>query len=115
MNTMKRSRRLGATIAGAVAATLVSAAVLTAHDFWLVPNALTFAPGASLEVLGQSGSSFPKSGGATQPAQVAEARIVGRSSDDGQQSSAHTDRYRSSGAQSLSTNPRPDVLTAPND
>ena len=82
MSSLKRSRRFGAAVAGAVAATLVSAAVLTAHDFWLVPNALTFAPGTSLEVLGQSGSSFPKSGGVTQPAQVAEARIVGKSSDD---------------------------------
>ncbi|MDA1080748.1 MAG: DUF4198 domain-containing protein [Gemmatimonadetes bacterium] len=81
MNTMKRSRRLGATVGGAIAATLVSAAVLAAHDFWLVPNALTFAPGASVEVLGQSGSRFPTSGGPTQPAQVAEARIVGKSSD----------------------------------
>ncbi|PHX97582.1 MAG: hypothetical protein CK531_02915 [Gemmatimonadetes bacterium] len=82
MSSMKRLRRFGAAVAGAVAATLVSAAVLAAHDFWLVPNALTFASGASLEVLGQSGSSFPKSGGVTQPAQVAEARIVGKSSDE---------------------------------
>ena len=81
MSSTKRSRRFGAAVAGAVAATLVSAAVLAAHDFWLVPNALTFAAGGSVEVLGQSGSSFPKSGGVTQPARVAEARIVGRTSD----------------------------------
>lgn len=82
MSTMKRSRRFGAAVGGAVAATLISAAVLAAHDFWLVPNALTFAVGGSVDVLGQSGSSFPKSGGATQPAQVADARIVGKSSDE---------------------------------
>jgi len=81
MGTMKRSGRFGAAAAGAVAATLMSAAALTAHDFWLVPNALTFAAGGSVEVLGQSGSSFPKSGSATLPARVADARIVGRSSD----------------------------------
>ena len=81
MSMMKRSRRFGAAVAGAFAATLISAAVLAAHDFWLVPNALTFAAGGSVEVLGQSGSSFPKSGGVTLPARVAEARIVGRTSD----------------------------------
>ncbi|MBL8996256.1 MAG: DUF4198 domain-containing protein [Gemmatimonadales bacterium] len=59
-----------------------TAGVLAAHDFWLVPNGLTAGPGASLEVLGQSGSRFPTSGGATQPATVAEARIVGGASDE---------------------------------
>lgn len=58
------------------------ATALSAHDFWLVPNALTFAAGAPIEVLGQSGSKFPTSGGATQPEQVAEARVVGKSSDE---------------------------------
>jgi uncharacterized GH25 family protein len=82
MNSNLTTRRLGPTIAVALAATLVSAGVLAAHDFWLVPNALAFAAGGPLEVLGQSGTKFPSSDGPTQPAQVAEARIVGPSSDE---------------------------------
>lgn len=77
-----RNRRRGVIVAVALAATLISAATLAAHDFWLVPNGLDFAAGRSLEVLGQSGTKFPASDGPTQPAQVAEARIVGRSSDE---------------------------------
>lgn len=82
MQTCRRVKRLSARALLAVGATIVSTATLAAHDFWLVPNALSFASGASVEVLGQSGSRFPTSGGATQPAQVADARIVGRSSDE---------------------------------
>lgn len=67
-------------LAGVVS--LVSAATLAAHDFWLVPNALTFVTGAPVQVLGQSGTRFPTSSGVTQPTQVAEARIVGKSSDE---------------------------------
>ena len=73
------SPRLGA---AALALLLISAGGLFAHDFWLVPNALAVAAGDPLEILGQSGSSFPASDGATRPAQVAEARVVGASSDE---------------------------------
>lgn len=82
MTTQHRNRRAGTALAIAAVATLVSGAALAAHDFWLVPNALTFAVGGGVEVLGQSGTRFPTSSGPTQPAQVAEARIVGRSSDE---------------------------------
>ena len=75
-------RRFGVAAALAVTAIAISAGILTAHDFWLVPNALTFAPGAQLEVLGQSGTMFPSSDSPTQAAQVAEARIVGAKSDE---------------------------------
>ena len=74
-------RRFGTASAVALTATLVWVTALTAHDFWLVPNALKFSAGGPMEVLGQSGTKFPTSSGATQPAQVAEARIVGKSSD----------------------------------
>ncbi|MEA3247136.1 MAG: DUF4198 domain-containing protein [Gemmatimonadota bacterium] len=74
-------RRLAAAFGVAIVIAAVSAAALAAHDFWLVPNALTFAAGSPLEVLGQSGTKFPTSSGPTQPAQVAEARVVGRTSD----------------------------------
>lgn len=77
-----RLRRTGIASALTAAATLVAATTLAAHDFWLVPNALTFTTSGGLEVLGQSGTKFPTSGSATQPAQVAEARIVGGSSDE---------------------------------
>jgi uncharacterized GH25 family protein len=80
--TTRSARRLGATVAVALTAVFISAGVLAAHDFWLVPNALAFAAGGSLEVLGQSGTRFPASDGPTQPAQVAEARIVGAASDE---------------------------------
>ena len=82
MNSRQHVRRFGTASAVALAATLVSVATLAAHDFWLVPNALKFAAGAPMEVLGQSGTKFPTSSGVTQPAQVAEARIVGKSSDE---------------------------------
>jgi ketosteroid isomerase-like protein len=82
MNRPKRTLRIGGAIAFAAVAILASVAVLDAHDFWLVPNALAVASGSDIEVLGQSGVRFPTSGGATQPTQVAEARIVGKSSDE---------------------------------
>lgn len=80
--TTRSGRRLGAVVGAALTGLLVSASVLVAHDFWLVPNALAFSAGEPLEILGQSGTSFPASDGATRPAQVAEARIVGASSDE---------------------------------
>lgn len=80
MSPTSRFRRPGIAL-GAICATLLSAATLAAHDFWLVPNALSFSAGSPVEVLGQSGTTFPTSSGPTQPAQVADARIIGRSSD----------------------------------
>ncbi len=82
MISNRTKRRLGATVAVALTAVIVPAGVVAAHDFWLVPNALAFAAGGPLEVLGQSGTKFPASDGPTQPAQVAEARIVGASGDE---------------------------------
>jgi len=82
MNTTRPAHRFGASLAAALTALVVAAGVLAAHDFWLVPNALVIAPRGQLEVLGQSGSRFPTSDGPTQPAQVAEARIVGASGDE---------------------------------
>lgn len=81
MSATSRPQRLASAVGVATVIIAVSAATLAAHDFWLVPNALTFAAGSPVEVLGQSGTKFPTSSGPTQPAQVAEARVVGRSSD----------------------------------
>lgn len=65
-----------ARVAAGVTFLLGVAATLSAHDFWLIPNAFTFAPGAVLEVRGQTSSSFPTSEGAVTPDRVADARIV---------------------------------------
>ncbi|MEA3247075.1 MAG: DUF4198 domain-containing protein [Gemmatimonadota bacterium] len=81
MSPTPHRRRVAAAAGAALALVAASAATLAAHDFWLVPNALTFPNGSRVEVLGQSGTKFPMSSGPTQPAQVAEARVVGRSTD----------------------------------
>ena len=80
---MSRSNaRLVIYLASAVSALLCSAAALSAHDFWIVPNAFAVSAGASLEVRGQTSVRFPTSGSAVTPERVAEARVIGASSDD---------------------------------
>lgn len=61
-------------------ATLALASSAMAHDFWLIPDMFGFAKDASVHVNGRSGVRFP-AGSAVQPARVAEARIIGGSSD----------------------------------
>lgn len=75
MNTFIRSRLLRRTAAG-VTVLLGTAATLSAHDFWLIPNAFTIASGSVLEVRGQTSSRFPTSEVAVTPDRVADARIV---------------------------------------
>jgi len=82
MTKSRLARRSGAIAALVSAATLMVVATLAAHDFWLVPSAMTFAPGEELHILGQSGTRFPRSSGATQPAQVVEARLISASRND---------------------------------
>ena len=60
-----------------VAAMLAGAATLSAHDFWLVPNAFVIAPGGALEVRGQTSSRFPTSEAAVGLDRIASARILG--------------------------------------
>ena len=67
--------RSSCVVAG-VAILLGTAATLSAHDFWLVPNAFVLAPGTTLEVRGQTSSRFPTSEGAVTPDRVADARII---------------------------------------
>ncbi len=59
-----------------------TAGILFAHDFWIVPDAFQIAPGGSLDVRGQTGTTFPISQSAVAPERVAEARLVGASSDE---------------------------------
>jgi ketosteroid isomerase-like protein len=64
-------------MAAGVAVVLGTAATLSAHDFWLVPNAFVIAPGGDLEVRGQTSSRFPTSESAVALARVADARLIG--------------------------------------
>ena len=74
---MKSLRKSGAARAiGATAGLFLIAATAAAHDFWLIPNAFTIAPGSVLEIRGQTSSRFPTSEGAVAPDRVADARIV---------------------------------------
>lgn len=68
--------------ASAMLALLASAAALSAHDFWIVPNAFVVAAGGSLELRGQTSVRFPTTVSAVTPERVAEARLIGASSDD---------------------------------
>ena len=64
------------------AAVLVTASILTAHDFWIVPDAFHVASGGTMDVRGQTGSRFPISQSAVAPDRIAEARLVGAASDE---------------------------------
>ena len=67
---------------GSVVIVFAGAHAALAHDFWLVPNAFHVAEGAELAVRGQTSSSFPTSESAVTPDRVAEARVLGASSDE---------------------------------
>ena len=56
------------------------AALAEAHDFWLVPNAFTNAPGAQIVIRGQTSSRFPTSESAVTTDRVASAHLLGASS-----------------------------------
>jgi uncharacterized GH25 family protein len=81
---MRRShaRRRAAVVTAPALALLASASVLAAHDFWIIPDAFQIAAGGTLEVRGQTGTRFPTSVSAVRPDRVAEARLLGASSDE---------------------------------
>lgn len=66
----------------ATVALLLTAGLLSAHDFWIVPDAFQIATGGTLEVRGQTSTRFPTSQSAVGPDRVAEARLVGASTDE---------------------------------
>lgn len=72
---MKHIRRSVVILTGA-SLLLGSAAMLEAHDFWLIPNAFRIASGEQLEVWGQTSSQFPTSDVAVTPERVMEAQIL---------------------------------------
>ncbi len=55
---------------------LAGARLLSAHDFWLVPDAFEIASGGLIEVRGQTSSAFPTSESAVAVDRIAEARIL---------------------------------------
>lgn len=59
----------------------ITAAVATAHDFWIIPNAFMVMGNASMEIRGQTSSKFPISLSAVTPERVAEARVIGANDD----------------------------------
>lgn len=61
----------------ALAGVLATADALTAHDFWLVPNAFQIGVGETLTVLGQTSSRFPTTESAVATDRVADARLIG--------------------------------------
>lgn len=75
----QRSHARRALLVAVILAVAVPAAAW-AHDFWLVPNAFTIAPGGLLEVRGQTSSAFPTSESAVTTERVAAARLVGATS-----------------------------------
>lgn len=60
---------------------VIAAPGLSAHDFWIVPNAFRLAAGATLEVRGQTSSRFPTTESAVVPERVAEARVISAAAD----------------------------------
>ena len=63
------------TLATAALVTL-SASLLSAHDFWLVPDAFAVTPGGRIAVRGQTSSLFPTSLSAVTADRLMEARVL---------------------------------------
>ncbi|CAN5755520.1 DUF4198 domain-containing protein [soil metagenome] len=68
-----RNMRALLTAAGASALIVAAAA---GHDFWLIPDAFQLSPGETLQVRGQTSSSFPSSESAVAVDRIAEAVII---------------------------------------
>ncbi len=75
---MRRVRHYRALITGTVIVALLTgtASLLSAHDFWLVPDAFAVTPGGRLALRGQTSSLFPSSLSAVTPDRVVAARVV---------------------------------------
>lgn len=54
----------------------VCTSLLTAHDFWIVPDAFAVTPGGRFAARGQTSSLFPTSLSAVTPDRVVEARVL---------------------------------------
>lgn len=69
-------RASGPCLVGATALVLLCASGLTAHDFWLVPDAFAVTPGGRIALRGQTSSMFPTTLSAVTPDRIVEARVV---------------------------------------
>jgi ketosteroid isomerase-like protein len=74
-------RQWAAPVSAGIAIAL-TAGLLSAHDFWIVPDAFQLSAGGTLEVRGQTSTRFPTSLSAVTPERVAEARLLGALSDE---------------------------------
>ena len=77
---VRRFRRLGLLV-GSCLGTVLSTAAVEAQDFWLVPDSFAFGSGATVAVTGFSGVPFLKRTTSPGPAAVADARLIGASSE----------------------------------
>jgi len=75
VSRFRNSRRFRRFFALAIV-TVIPAAILLAHDFWLVPDAFVITPGGRLAVSGQTSSLFPTSLSAVSPDRIVAARVV---------------------------------------
>ena len=64
------------------AVALATARLVSAHDFWLVPDALTGGERGEIVVRGQTSSAFPTSESAAAPERLTEARVLGASGEE---------------------------------
>lgn len=71
---VRRIALLAALLAG-------SASLLTAHDFWLIPDAFAVTPGGRIALSGQTSSLFPSSLSAVTPDRIVAARVVTANTD----------------------------------
>ena len=76
-----RTQRWAAPLSAGIALVLTTG-ILSAHDFWIVPTAFHVSAGETLELRGQTSTRFPTSLSAVTPERVAEARLIGASSDE---------------------------------
>ena len=72
------TRRSRAAVAGLVAAAFIALgpSMLTAHDFWIVPDAFSVTSGGRIAARGQTSSLFPTSVSAVTPDRLADARVL---------------------------------------
>ena len=73
------SRTFRRAVLPTVVATLALVSTATAHDFWIIPDMFVFGTDAMIHASGRAGTRFP-TGTPVQPARVADARIIGATS-----------------------------------
>ena len=78
-NKTRTPKLLRRALLPAILATLGIVSTATAHDFWIIPDMFSFGADSMMHASGRAGTRFP-TGTAVQPARVAEARIIGATS-----------------------------------